>query len=111
MSLVRSTVRYGVALVVLAGVHYLATMGSLMLALATRGHIDSQPGPGATAASGFFFHCFQVLSWPLAAKWTTGGSTGGVATAWMLANGAIWSIVAIAAFVVVRRYVSRSQES
>lgn len=90
--------------------HYVATNGALVLATVFRGHIDAPKSAFAARVGDLLFRSFLLLCEPLDRYWLNGGNATS-ATAWMLANGAIWAACLIVAFQIVRVFMARSKHA
>lgn len=96
MSFGRSAVKHVGAFLALVLCQFGATTGSLVLAVALRGHIDA-PASASSKAGDLLFGLFLLLCKPLSPYWLAGG-TQTTAAVWMVANSAIWAVGLIVVF-------------
>lgn len=98
----KAILRNSVAVGGLAIAHFVATLGSLVLATAVSGDIDAPHSPASTAGGASFFQAFRVLNQPLGRFWLQTDALPMLAFRWMALNGALWALVLVALFHGVR---------
>lgn len=97
-----------IAFLGIAAVHFVATLGSLVLATAVGGHIDARESSFATSFGELLFGAFVLLSQPLGRFWLQSARPG-AAYGWMALNSALWATVIVLGVRWLRRAVHRRE--